>query len=160
MKFGPADRREAFIFALEEYRADIQYEILRAMKKAGMSQADLAKKMGTSAAFVSQILGDDANLTLETIVKASLALGFQPKFGFEPSGEHIAVALSDSAQPDAGDKWKELTAFGRRPAVGRRAGGTAALLLDAIRINSAQRKTVMIANDQPSHASMQVTEAA
>ncbi len=84
MSVGPQNRNEAQIFAFEELRAEIQYQILRCLKEDGISQADLAKRLGCSAACVSQFLGDDANLTLESISKVFLALGRRPLLRTEP----------------------------------------------------------------------------
>ncbi|WP_276118773.1 helix-turn-helix domain-containing protein [Pararhizobium qamdonense] len=89
MKFGPTDAKEAIIFATEELRADIQYEIMRGMKAAGVSRAELAKRIGVSAAWVSQILSDDANLTIESIAKVFLALGCQPKMLCTQAAAHF-----------------------------------------------------------------------
>src|SRR5262245_39673026 len=86
MKMGPLDHREAQIFALEELRADIQYQILKALKDEGLSQSDLAKRLGCSPAWISQFLDDDANLTLESISKVFLALGKQLVVATEPYG--------------------------------------------------------------------------
>ncbi|GBE44287.1 hypothetical protein BMS3Bbin10_02378 [bacterium BMS3Bbin10] len=77
MDFGPESRLEAEAFALEDLRADLQYEILKALKARGLSQRDLASQLGCSAGWVSQFLGDNANLTLESISKVFLALGLR-----------------------------------------------------------------------------------
>lgn len=74
MSFGPFDQQEAAVFALEGLRADFQYEVLRALKLAGITQAELARRMNVAPAWVSQILGDDANVTLESIAKVFAAL--------------------------------------------------------------------------------------
>ena len=88
MSLGPQDKSEAAVFALEDLRADIQYEILKAMKSQGLTQADLARKLNKSRGWVSQILGDDANLTLDTISRIFLVLGSQCHFASIPLSEH------------------------------------------------------------------------
>lgn len=95
MRFGPQNKDDAAIFAFEELRADIQYGILRRMKEAGITQAMLAKKLNTSPAWVSQILSDDANLTLESVSKIFLALGSQCHFESGPLGNHFATSWDE-----------------------------------------------------------------
>ena len=55
-----------FALALEQQR-----------RAAGLSYADLAKKMGTSAAYISKVFRGDTNLTIESMVKLALATGGQ-----------------------------------------------------------------------------------
>lgn len=78
--FGPKNEHEELIFASEEFKAEIQYEILRVMSAEGLSQKDLAKKMSVSAARVSQILDDEANLTTDNITKVFHSMGYTPTF--------------------------------------------------------------------------------
>ncbi|SDG49531.1 helix-turn-helix domain-containing protein [Pelagibacterium luteolum] len=89
MNFGPVDANEAQIFAVEELRADVQYEVLRALKADGLKQADLAARLGCSAAWVSQLLSDDANLTLESVAKIFFALNRRWEGRVEPVDDHI-----------------------------------------------------------------------
>jgi transcriptional regulator with XRE-family HTH domain len=72
--FGPQNKDEALVFASEGLRADIQYEILKALKAQNLSQTALAERLGCSSACVSQFLDDDANLTIESMAKVLLAL--------------------------------------------------------------------------------------
>ncbi|WP_266034448.1 helix-turn-helix transcriptional regulator [Brucella intermedia] len=95
MTITPANKEEQYIFALEDMRAEIQYEILRCLKQADISQAQLAKRIGVSAPWVSQILGDDANLTIESIVKIFLAFGKQCKINIAP----LHAELDCDAEP-------------------------------------------------------------
>lgn len=44
------------------------------MKEMGISSAELARRMGTSKAYVSQLM-DGGNFTLLTMVKVAMALG-------------------------------------------------------------------------------------
>lgn len=74
MGFGPQNKDEALVFASEGLRADIQLEILKALKAQNLSQTALAERLGCSPACVSQFLDDDANLTIESMAKVLLAL--------------------------------------------------------------------------------------
>ena len=55
-----------FALALEQQR-----------RAAGLSYADLAKKMGTSAAYISKVFRGDTNLTIESMVKLARVTGGQ-----------------------------------------------------------------------------------
>ena len=46
-------------------------------RAAGLSYADLAKKMGTSAAYISKVFRGETNLTIESMVKLARATGGQ-----------------------------------------------------------------------------------
>lgn len=58
-----------------EHALDISIAVNEAMKEKGITQKTLAKRMGISAARVSQLLNMQPNFTLETIAKFELALG-------------------------------------------------------------------------------------
>lgn len=49
-------------------------DLCRLMKEKGISRAELAKKIGTSRAYVTKLLGGNANFTLATMVKLAFAL--------------------------------------------------------------------------------------
>ena len=53
---------------------DIGEQIVARMEQQGMTQADLARKMGVSRARISQILRGNDNLTLKSIVAVALGL--------------------------------------------------------------------------------------
>ena len=108
MKFGPKSKDEASIFAFEELRADLQYEIMRRMKESDHSSA--TRQNGRSAAWVSQILGDDANLTLETIANVFLALGSHCHVASVLIGSHYYDVLWDDGASSAFD-WHESFAL-------------------------------------------------
>ena len=59
----------------EELLFDAQEEIALAMERARISKADLAKALGKSRAFVTQVLSSGRNLTLRTWADISTALG-------------------------------------------------------------------------------------
>lgn len=53
---------------------DFAEEVEIFMKRKKISRADLAKKMDTSAPYVSKVLRGEANFTLETMVKIAMAV--------------------------------------------------------------------------------------
>ena len=44
------------------------------MDSKGVTQAALAEKIGTSPAYISKVMRDDANFTLETMTKLAMAV--------------------------------------------------------------------------------------
>jgi transcriptional regulator with XRE-family HTH domain len=49
-------------------------DLSRLMKEQNVSRAELAKRIGTSRAYVTKLLGGNANFTLATMVKLAFAL--------------------------------------------------------------------------------------
>jgi transcriptional regulator with XRE-family HTH domain len=52
--------------------------IYATMKRRGVTKAELAKRMGKTPAYVTQILAENRNLTLRTIADIALALELRP----------------------------------------------------------------------------------
>ena len=130
MIMGPQNRRDAQVFAREELRADIQYEILKCLGDQGVSQSDLARRLGCSPALVSQFLDDDANLTLDSIAKVFLALGRRCVVATEPSEyafghEDIFAEASQALEDD----WDSVT----QRVLGPRDGASMAKTIKALK---------------------------
>ncbi|MBQ7736078.1 MAG: helix-turn-helix transcriptional regulator [Bacteroidales bacterium] len=58
-----------------EWSYGIADQIVELLRKNGLSQKDLAKKVGTSEAAVSHWIGGGHNFTLSTLAKISTAIG-------------------------------------------------------------------------------------
>lgn len=66
--------REATISA--DFKAQFADGMRKALKKRGLSQSELARRMATSRAVVHRLLkGDDTAITLQTMAKAAAAVG-------------------------------------------------------------------------------------
>jgi len=61
----------------EKFKLDVAALVASQLDRLGISQAELARRMGTSPAFVTKILRGYHNWTLETLAKAGVALGIQ-----------------------------------------------------------------------------------
>ena len=59
----------------EDKRIELVLQIIKLRQQRGMTQADLAKAIGTRQANVSRLERFDANLTLGTLEKVARALG-------------------------------------------------------------------------------------
>lgn len=66
---------ESEIFHVESAKVEFALELKRAMDRTGTNSARLAETLGVSRPMVSKLLRGDANATIETMVKASMALG-------------------------------------------------------------------------------------
>lgn len=52
-------------------------DVWRLMEEQKVSRAELARRLGTSRAYVTKLLGGNANFTLQTMAKVAMALGAQ-----------------------------------------------------------------------------------
>ena len=64
------------LYELERAKVALAQKIAELREEKHLRQADLAKKLGVSQQFISQIeTGEEKNLTLETMVKIAKSLG-------------------------------------------------------------------------------------
>ena len=68
------DQMDQTEFEFGQLALSVAEEIAKKMKEKQISKADLAKKLGTSRAYVTKILKGDANLSLKTLAKLQNAL--------------------------------------------------------------------------------------
>lgn len=70
-----AGRKQHDSYWVEQLKLDFSISLEKRRKNAGLSYADLAKKIDTSPAYISKIFRGDANFTIESMVKLSRATG-------------------------------------------------------------------------------------
>lgn len=70
-----ADRKKTDEYWVESAKLDFAMKLEKQIRLAGLSYAALAKKIGTSAAYISKVFRGDTNMTIETMVKLSRASG-------------------------------------------------------------------------------------
>ena len=58
-----------------------------AMEEQGITRAELARRLGTSQAYITRVLSGHANFTLKTMAKLALALGLQLEVGLGPQSQ-------------------------------------------------------------------------
>lgn len=90
------EARETPEYWVESAIIEFTMDIGRLMDEQGVSRAELARRLGTSRAYVTKLLGGNANFTLETMSKVSMALG---------AAVHVHVAPWD-----ADVRWKDVPA--------------------------------------------------
>ena len=88
-------------------------DIWRLMEEQNVSRAELARRLGTSRAYVTKLLGGNANFTLHTMTKVAMALG---------AAVHVHVADKDAVTRwrDRPSSREDLT--GRSPAAKPKSG--------------------------------------
>lgn len=59
---------------IEAAKLDFALEFTRLMKEKGVNKAEMANRLNTSPAYITKLLRGDANLTIESMVKAVRAL--------------------------------------------------------------------------------------
>jgi transcriptional regulator with XRE-family HTH domain len=65
---------------------DLTEDVARLMDEKGVSRSELARRIGTSPAYVTQVLRGNANYTLKTMTKLGLALDSELRIHLAPKG--------------------------------------------------------------------------
>lgn len=94
-------------------------DVWRLMEEQTVSRAELARRLGTSRAYVTKLLGGNANFTLQTMTKVAMALGSQV---------HVHVANRDALtrwidEIPAQQEQAASRATAQRPTLAARCGG-------------------------------------
>lgn len=66
---------------------EIYNQIIDYMKNEHINQTQLAKKLGVTKGYISQLLKGNLNLTLKNLIKLSLVLDKVPVIEFKPVNE-------------------------------------------------------------------------
>ena len=90
------EAKQTDAYWLESAKLEFALGLEQQRRAAGLSYADLAKKMGTSAAYISKVFRGDTNLTIESMVKLARATGGQLEARIL-AGEVVAKAYSRAA---------------------------------------------------------------
>jgi transcriptional regulator with XRE-family HTH domain len=96
---GSGHRGDTYERLLRQERLilDVTELLTEALGNSGVTRAELARRLGRTPGFVSQVLGGGRNLTLRTIADIAEALALRPSFELTPDRE----AVPDSAETDA-----------------------------------------------------------
>lgn len=70
-----AERKKTDAYWVESAKLDFAMKLEKQIRLAGLSYANLAQKLGTSAAYISKVFRGDTNMTIESMVKLSRATG-------------------------------------------------------------------------------------
>ena len=67
-------------YQIDHLKVEISERIYNAMKEQGVSNAELARRLGKSRAYVTKLLRGTTNFTLESLVKIGRALSREVEF--------------------------------------------------------------------------------
>jgi transcriptional regulator with XRE-family HTH domain len=81
------------VYHIEGVKVEIAEQIYLAMKHQSVSNAELARRLGKSRAYVTKLLQGSTNFTLESLTKIARALDCQIDFQFSP--RHKASELDE-----------------------------------------------------------------
>lgn len=86
------DKEFQKLYELECAKVSLAQKIAELREEKHLRQADLAKKLGVSQQFISQIeTGEEKNLTLETMIKIAKSLGRGLSISFPKlTGRHVS----------------------------------------------------------------------
>ena len=73
--FGPKNRKESEVYAIEGLLAETQYCIESVMNRKNVSRSELARRLDCSPANVTQMLSEYSNLRLESVARIFHVLG-------------------------------------------------------------------------------------
>jgi transcriptional regulator with XRE-family HTH domain len=82
-------------YAVEGFIGDTAELIWRMLVRRNMKQADLARKLNKSPAFVSQLLNGKANMTIRTLGEVMYALGATVKIDAQDESTSVCEAVDD-----------------------------------------------------------------
>lgn len=113
-KFYPGDfeyNADGRMYARQELVYNITEDFLVIMENQNVSKQDLAKKLGKSKSYVSQLLSGRRNMTLGTFSDMCFALGFKPMLDLPVyEGRELDEGETDPAAASAcGDGDRVLT---------------------------------------------------
>lgn len=74
----------------EELILHVTETLTQAIESAGVTRAELARRLGRSPGFVSQVFGGGRNLTLRTVADIAAALSVRPALTLSPDRENEA----------------------------------------------------------------------
>lgn len=85
-------------------------ELCRVMEEKGVSRAELARRVGSSAAYITKILRGNTNFTLATMAKFCRALGMDMRLHLAPRGSRTVWKDTLSAP----ESWPERQSIARQ----------------------------------------------
>jgi len=96
-------RAEARAYAREELIYNVTEELLVQMEELGVTKLELARRLGKSRSYVTQMLSGARNMTLGTLSDICFELGVSPQVGF---GVEAAETKGLEVQRDGSPVWE------------------------------------------------------
>lgn len=86
------------VFHIDRLKLEISERIYAAMKQHGTSNAELARRLGKSRAYVTKLLRGTTNFTLESLVRIGRALSCEVEFELLPKARRARAAKFPSSK--------------------------------------------------------------
>ena len=74
---------------LSKIQLDLFNQVFNYLENNNMNRSELAKKLGVTKGYISQVLNGDSDHRISKIVELSLAIGVVPDIGFKNLDEYI-----------------------------------------------------------------------
>ena len=68
---------------IDQAKLEISEQVFQLMEDQDVTEAELARRLGSSRAYVNKVLQGSTNFTIESLVKLGIALNCELKLGFE-----------------------------------------------------------------------------
>lgn len=81
-----AKARQTHVYKLETAKVEFTEGVVTLMESRGITQSELAKRIGASPAYITKILRGSTNFTLDTMVKIATALEAEFCCHLQPTG--------------------------------------------------------------------------
>ena len=78
------------LFAMESLAAEAAELISRLMAERGISKADLARKLGKSRSWITQLLSGKTNMTVCTLAEIAIAMDSEVRLQTQPADRQAA----------------------------------------------------------------------
>jgi transcriptional regulator with XRE-family HTH domain len=83
----------------EEAQNELYRKVSEYQKKKGINQTQLAKELGVTKGYISQILKGEFNYTLKKLIEISLAIGMVPRIEYVPVSKLVAADATPPRSP-------------------------------------------------------------
>ncbi len=104
-------------YLVESAKLNFAIALEKQRKSAGISYADLAKLVSTSAAYISKVFRGDSNLTIESMVKLARA-----------SGGELKIEIANKKAAESHVDWSNVIIFQAPRPKGRITGNVSSYL--------------------------------
>lgn len=97
---GSGSHDEAYerLVRQEELILEVTERLVEALLEKGVTKTELARRLGRTPGFVSQVFGGGRNLTLRTISDVTAALSLRPVLGLVADREPVRVTGFNTRQ--------------------------------------------------------------
>lgn len=105
MIFGPQNKSEEMLFAIEGTRVDLQHRIQMVLNRCGISRDELARRLGKKRQYVDKkLFAENANPSIVVIAKVFHVMGMELVLTHKPTTHKVRCDIPDCATCKQEDK--------------------------------------------------------